>query len=116
MTIAANTAIATPTTTALAIPDGIMTRIEMRWPPGPAGLVGIRIAHSGTVIIPRTSANWLISDDEPIDWPVEGYPTGNKWSIVGYNTGVNPHTIYFRFHLNEFPTRRTLPPVPVPIG
>lgn len=115
VTIAANTAIATPSTTALAIPQGVMTRIEMRWPPGPAGLVGIRVAHSSQVIIPRTGNNWLISDDEAIDWPVEGYPTGNKWSVVGYNTDINPHTIYFRFHLNELVSKVQAMPVAVPI-
>lgn len=115
VTIAANTAIATPTTTALNIPQGIMRRIEMRWPPGPAGLVGIRVAHSTQVIIPRTGSNWLITDDESIDWPVEGLPTGNKWSVIGYNTGINPHTIYFRFHLDELAAKVASMPLPVPI-
>lgn len=115
VTIPAGTLLATPVTVALNIPAGIVTRIEQRWPPGPAGLVGLRVAHSGTVLIPRSGPGWLVTDDESIDWPVEGYPTGNKWSVVGYNTDINAHTIYFRFHLNEFPVKRSLSVVPVPI-
>lgn len=116
VTIPANTPIATPVTVALPIPDGVMTRIVQRWPPGPAGLVGLKVAHSGQVIIPSTGNAFLVTDDEVVDWDIEGYPTGNKWSVVGYNTDVNNHTIQFRCHLNEIPTAVRSSVQLVPIG
>lgn len=115
VTIPAGTPIATPVTIALPMPAGVVTRIEQRWPPGPAGLVGLRVAHSSQVIIPRTGATFLVTDDEVVDWSVEGYPTGDKWTVVGYNTGLNAHTIQFRIHLNELAIKATGQVAPVPI-
>lgn len=115
VTIAAGTLSTAPVTVALPIPDGVMTRIEMRWPPGPAGLVGLKVAHSGQVIIPRTGTAFLITDDEVVIWDVEGYPTGNKWTVVGFNTDVNNHTIQFRCLLNEIPVAARPPIQLVPI-
>lgn len=116
VTIPAGTALATPVTRALNVPDGVWATIEMRWPPGPSGLVGLRIAHSGQVIIPRTGSAFLVTDDEAIIWNVEGYPSGNKWTVIGYNTDVNDHTVQFRIHVNEIPAGRPGGIQLVPIG
>lgn len=118
VTIAAGTAIVTPARTVPVFADGELVRIEMRWPPGPSGLVGLRIGHSGQVIIPRTGAGWLITDNEVIAWDVSGYPDASKWFIDGYNTDVYPHTIQFRWLLNETPIAiPSRPPlVPIPVG
>ena len=116
MTIPNGTAIATPVSRVLDIPDGVVTRIEMRWPPGPAGLVGLRIAHSGQVIIPRKGAAFLITDDEVVSWDVSGLPTGNKWTVVGYNVDVNDHTIQFRLLVDEIAMARPGGVQLVPIG
>jgi hypothetical protein len=95
--------------------DGIVVRIEMRWPPGPSGLVGLRIGHSGQVIIPRSGPDWLITDDESVVWDLSGYPTANAWFVDAYNTDVNFHTIQMRWLLNELtmtiPPRVTLVPI-----
>lgn len=116
VTIPANTPQATPVTVVLPIPDGVLVRMEQRWAPGPAGLVGLRVAHSGQAIIPRSGSAFLITDDEAISWDMAGYPTGNKWSVIGYNTDINNHTIQFRMHLDEIPTTHRTPITLVPIG
>jgi hypothetical protein len=109
VTIPAGTAQATPVTVSLPFDDGELERIEMRWPPGPAGLVGLRIRHSSQVVIPYSVNSWVVSDDEPIYWNVSGYPATDKWDVLGYNLGVYPHTIQIRLLVND-PIRPPAPP------
>lgn len=114
--VAANTAIAAPSTTTLSWADGIVERIEVRIPPGPSGLVGFRILHSGQQVIPFRSTDWIITDDETLTWDVEAFPTGNKWAIRGYNLDLYPHTLYFRFLIKELPPPVTVRGLAIPIG
>lgn len=104
ITIPAGTAAAAPQTTALSLRDAVLERIEVRIPPGPSGLVGFAFVHSGQQVIPFRVGDWIIADDESLDWAVEHYPTGNKWAFRGYNTDVYSHTIYLRLHFREIAT------------
>lgn len=106
VTVAANTAIATPQTNALSFNLGIVNRIEILVPPGPSGLVGFRIRHSGETVIPYDRSRWIVANDEVIKWDTEGFPVGNAWAIEAYNTDVFNHTLYLRFLVSE--TRRSL--------
>ena len=115
VTIPAGTLITAPVRIVPTFADGELERIQMRWPPGPSGLVGLRIGHSGQVIIPFDVRTWLITDDEAIDWDVTGYPTAAKWFIDGYNSDVFDHTIQFRWLLNETPTPGLSRPPLIPI-
>jgi hypothetical protein len=99
--VPAGTAITAPQVTALSLRDSIMERIEVRVPPGPSGLVGFAFVHSGQQVIPYTDGQWIVTDNESLVWPVEDYPTGDKWSVKAYNLDVYPHTLYCRFHLRE---------------
>lgn len=101
ITVPTGTAIATPQTTVLTLRDAIMERIEVRVPPGPSGLMGFAFLHSGQQVIPFVAGQWIVTDDEAIDWAVERYPTGDKWSLRAYNLDVYDHTIHCRFHLRE---------------
>lgn len=115
VTVPAGTAIAAPLTTALTWNDGTVERIEVFVPPGPSGLVGFQIVHSGQVVIPFRASNWVITDDEKISWDVEGYPVGGKWAVRAYNVDLYDHTLYFRFLLKELgtPAYTTVTPVPI---
>lgn len=104
VTIPLGTAIATPQVTALSFNQGVVQKLVIVIPPGPSGLVGFRIRHSTQTIIPNSGSGWIIADNERIEWPLEGYPVGNKWTIQAYNTDVFPHTLYLRFEIAE--TRR----------
>lgn len=101
VTVAANTLSSAPLTTPLPWRQGYPERVELRIPPGPSGLVGIRLLHSGTVIIPRSADEWLITDNEPVIWPLEGYPYNPNWTVQSYNLDVYPHTFQIRMLLNE---------------
>jgi len=99
--IPAATAITSALVTPLSFNQGIVSRMEIVVPPGPSGLVGFRIRHSGEVIIPHGRSGWLVADAEKMDWSLEGYPTGNAWDIEAYNLDGFDHSIYMRIHVNE---------------
>lgn len=101
ITVPAGTLDTAPQTTALTLRDAVLERIEVRIPPGPSGLVGFAFLHSGQQVIPFVVGQWIIADNESLDWPVENYPTGNKWSVRAYNTDVYDHTLYLRLHFRE---------------
>lgn len=115
VTIPAGTAIATPLRVVPDFDEGVVTRIEMRWPPGPSGLVGLRIGHSGQVIIPYKGSAFLITNDEVVGWDLHGFPEAQAWFIDGYNTDVYDHTIQFRWLLDELPTTQTSRPPLIPV-
>lgn len=115
VTVPAGTAIAAPQVTALPFADGVVTRVEVRIPPGPSGLAGFQIWNSGQRVIPYRDDTWIVSDDDALDWPLTGYPTGGAWQFAGYNTDLYPHTFYLRFHLDEIgaPAPGVVPIVPI---
>jgi len=111
--VPAGTAISAPQTTAVSFVDGVVERLEVIVPPGPSGLVGFRVLHSGQVVIPFSGNVWIVADDEKMDWPLSNFPTGSKWSIRAYNTDIYVHTLRFRWHIAEI--RSALTPYPAPI-
>lgn len=114
-TVTAGTAIATPATSTLSMAEGVLRRLEVTVPPGPSGLVGFRLLHSGQVVIPYRGNGWIITDDERIQWDLDGYPTGDKWALQAYNTGIYDHTLYLRFLVDEVPAPLPGLMTPIPI-
>ncbi len=112
--IAAATAIVTPATFTLSMNPGVTRRVEVIVPPGPSGLVGFRLRHSGQTVIPYSGTNWVITDDEKLDWTLDGYPTGDRWTLQAYNTDIYQHTLYVRWFLDEIPARAA--PVLLPVA
>lgn len=94
---------ATPQTTALTMDESIVERIEVTVPTGPSGFMGFRFLHSQQIIIPYKGSNWILVNGVELNWPVQGYPTGDKWSLQMYNLDIFDHTVYIRFHVNEIP-------------
>lgn len=119
ITITAGTLSTAPALFTLSWREGYPIFVEFRFPPGPSGLVGLQLLHSGRIVIPKRSNTFLIADDEIIKWPLEGFPYNANYTIRAYNTGEYPHTIQIRMGLNEIGrdelTRvgSTLPPLPV---
>jgi hypothetical protein len=113
ITTPAGTASSAPLVTALPWREGYPVRIEIRVPPGPSGLLGFQLAHSGEVIIPKDKTQFLITDNEAIMWPLDNYPYNAKYTVRTYNTDVFDHTIQIRMLLNELGVQ-SLTPVPIP--
>jgi hypothetical protein len=104
VTVPAGTAKTAPQTTVLAARDATLERVEVRVPPGPSGLVGFAFVHSGQQVIPWRDGDYVVTDDESLDWPVEGYPTGDKWALRAYNTDIYAHDLHLRLHFRELAT------------
>lgn len=101
VTVPANTPIATPVNIPTPFNTGNVERLEIIIPPGFSGLVGFRITHSGSVVIPYQYTQWVITDNEKIEWPLQEYPTGGAWGVQAYNTDVYNHTMYLRYLIVE---------------
>ena len=93
-----------PITQDLDWQPGVVRRVEILVPPGPSGLIGFRIGHSGQTIIPRTAGQWIIPGVEVIFWDLDGYPTGGAWFVEAYNLDIYDHTLYTRWLLDEIDT------------
>jgi len=115
VTVPAGTAQATPLDTSLPMVEGVTRRVEFIVPPGPSGLVGFRIVHSGTIVIPESGTAWIVADDEKIGWDLDNFPTGAKWVFRAYNTDIYAHTIQVRWLLDEIPSAPSAPLVAVSI-
>lgn len=115
VTVAAGTLATAPAVTALPFADGVVTRLEIRVPPGPSGLVGFQVRHSGQRVIPYRDNTWIVTDDERLDWTLSEYPTGGAWQVAAYNTDVYDHTLYLRFHVDEIGAGVPAAPAIVPI-
>lgn len=105
--IPAGTPIATPVTVALTMPAREVRHVRVRIPPGPNGQVGFAVGMAGVSVLPVNVGQWIIGNDEVIDWDVAGLPDSGAWQLIGYNLGVQPHTIYVTFSVDP-PGRRGL--------
>jgi hypothetical protein len=115
VTITKGTAKTSPATFTLTWREGNPRFVEIRFPPGPSGLVGIQLLHSGRRIIPKAANTFLVTDDELVRWELEGYPYNAVYTVRGYNEGVFDHTIQFRFGFDEVGTQQlTAAPSTIP--
>lgn len=103
VTISAGTPQATPSTTALAFPESVVGQIDLEVPPGPRGLMGFRIARSGTQVLPFTAGTWLVWDEIAKSYYFSDLPQGGGWQLVGYNTGTFAHAVLVTFHTVPLP-------------
>lgn len=99
--------------------EGYPTFIEFMFPPGPSGLVGIQLRHSGRRLIPKDLGTYLIANDDTIRYELEGFPYNPNYTVQVYNEGAYDHTIQVRMGFNEIGRESisrvsgTLMPVPV---
>lgn len=115
VTVTASTPVTAPVTFPLSFQPGVVRELFVLIPPGPNGLMGFRIGHSGQVIIPMGADEWFITDDERISLPLEGFPTNDAWFIEAYNEGLHDHTIYTRWMIDEIPDPPQPGLTPIPI-
>lgn len=100
VTVPAGTAIAAPLVSALSMPARIVRSVRVRVPPGPAGVVGWALGAAGVRILPWGDGQWIVADNEWIEWPLEGQITSGAWQLVAYNLGIYNHTLYVTFQLD----------------
>lgn len=99
-TIPPGTLITAPISIDMSFPAREVTEIDVNVPPGPSGLAGFAIGSAGTIVIPYGAQSWIVTDDEKISWPLQGYINSGSWTFFGYNLGKYAHTFYVRFLLS----------------
>lgn len=95
--IPAGTPASKPALIDMTMPPRVVSTLEVIVPPGPSGYVGFAIAQSGLRVIPYQSDLWIVTSDEKIVWPMDGYTNSGSWQLIGYNTGAQDHAVYVRF-------------------
>jgi hypothetical protein len=113
--VPAGTAIATPQTTALAMPSRIVRSVRFRIPPGPSGSVGFRLASGGVQVIPWEPGTWLVMDGEAVEWPLEGQIETGAWQLQAYNVGRWDHTLYVTMLLDPVTARDSFASASAPL-
>lgn len=116
VTIPAGTLSSSPYSLTLDIGNRIVTRVEIRVPPGPLGNVGFAIQESGTTAIPSNGATWIIANDESMVWDLNGFIESGRWGLIGYNTGAYNHSIYVRFICDYWSVSVAPVVTPIPAG
>lgn len=104
ITIPANTLVTSPYNDTLKVVDGVITEVNILFPSGCRGLVGVRIYDYKHIVWPSNPDAWIIADNETVEWmddyTMAGLP--NTLTLEGYNNDDSfEHTIYFRFVVIE---------------
>ncbi len=114
-TIPAGTPIASPAVVAVAMPVRVVRSIDWRVPPGPMGTFGWQIAMGGVKVFPTGGDFYVVADNQDGSWTLTEAPDSGAWQVIGYNTGVNPHSVYLAFHC-DLPERPSVVSAPLPAG
>jgi hypothetical protein len=101
LTVPAGTAASSPLVLDVSFAAGVVTAVQIVIPDGHAGFTGLQIAQAHQQVIPIGSGQWIIGNDDKIDWDVDDQLDNGNWQLIGYNTDIFPHTFYVRFLVNE---------------
>jgi hypothetical protein len=88
----------------LPITRGLIHRVELQFPAGCAGLVGVVVSDGGFQLWPSTLGNWFITDNWVIAFDEMYLKTNPPFQLDfwGYNLDTDyDHTIYARFGLAD---------------
>jgi hypothetical protein len=107
--VPAGTAQESPLVTDLDMPARVVRGVRVRIPPGPAGLVGWALGSAGERVLPWGADQWIVGDDEAIDWPLSQQIDSGAWQLQAYNLGAFDHTLYVTFLLDLPGSSSTLP-------
>jgi len=101
-TVPAGTPINAPVSQAWKTEDNVISDVELYVPPGHLGKTGIRIIKGDVQLLPYTVGTFITADDYSRVFPIGVYiPTGDV-RLVGYNTGVNPHSFFLRMTVTDY--------------
>jgi len=77
---------------------GYIVFTEIRFPPGPQGLLKVSVWYGETQLIPQKESDWIAGDDERIwDIPLFYITKGEKILVKAYNEDdTYDHSFFFR--------------------
>lgn len=93
VTIPPGTLQSAPLVTPTTFEPNVVERIEWLFPSGCNGLVGIRIGMRNAPVLPPNGINWYRHSGSASGITVEDMPNSGDWSVIGFNTGAQPHII-----------------------
>lgn len=102
LAIPASTAQSDPAELEVDLTWGIVSRVMVEFPPGCAGLAGVRILERRHQLWPTNLDSWLYSDGRCIEWQEyhELYHHPVVFTLLGYNLDDTfPHTPVVRFEI-----------------
>lgn len=99
VTVPADTTEAAPLEQDLKLTAGVIQKVSMLFPPGPHGMVRIRLMVGGHQLLPTNPDGYFATDDEALNidewYPLDAEPFSLK--AVGTSPGTTyPHTISIR--------------------
>lgn len=100
----ANTARAAALSTDVSFRPGVVVGVEILIPDGHLGLTGLQIATAHTPVLPYAVGQWIIGNDEKIEWALIEQPETGNWQAIAYNTDGFTHTFRIRFLVSDFAT------------
>jgi len=114
ITIPANTSIETYISEILRLSRGIISRVDLNFPSGCAGLVGVRLFKDNLQVIPSNYPKWIETDGETIPIASSIDLSINPYELIfqGYNLDDTfDHTIRVRITMESLtlPFRQSLP-------
>lgn len=103
VTIPAGTLSTAPLVTPTVFNPLIIDRIEWRFPGGCNGQVGIQLGARKEGVLPNGHQTYFTRSGDTQGYDLSDMHDSGDWSVIGFNTGVFPHTIQvvFRGHRME---------------
>lgn len=102
ITVTANTLEASPVTQELKLTAGVIQKVHILFPPGPHGMVKLRLMEGGHQYLPTNPEGYFWSDDEVVKADDEYYHLADPYilKVVAYSPGTTyPHTIGVRISI-----------------
>jgi len=102
LTIPANTLESAPEELEVNLTWGVITRVEIRFPPRNVGLAKVKILEHRHQLWPTNLDGWFYGDDESIEWDEyhELFYMPALFTLLGYNEDDTfPHTPIIRFEI-----------------
>ena len=97
----------------IGLPEGIITKVRVRFPPGPRGQVFTAVYQGGHKMWPRGEGNYAWGDDEAIEMGEHVRNiTGWHYFLEGYAPDTSyDHTIWWDFNVLEKEYAETWGPI-----
>lgn len=104
VTIASGKTKASPEVSYFQLTQGILTKIDIGFPAGCLGLVGLRVFRGGHQLFPMVQDEWFVTDDYTISFPIEQEVEAKPLllRIEGFNVDdTYGHTITLRLSIDR---------------
>lgn len=109
ITIPAGTLKTAPLVTLTQFSPDVVEHVQWRFPNGCNGFVGIQLGARGVPVFPQGALNFLVHNGSVNGYDLEDHHTTGDWSIIAYNLGTFPHTVYVEFRTRRNPKEPPLP-------